>query len=62
MSDAFMNADEVAKVLGVSVSFAYKIMRDLNKELKCMGYFTIAGRVNREYFLEKLCYKKQEEK
>lgn len=46
MSELFMTADEVAKVLGVSKSHAYKIMHQLNAEMKQMGYITIAGRVN----------------
>ena len=52
----FMRAEDVAKELGISVSHAYKIMQRLNKELKEQGYMTIAGRVNRKYFMEKFCY------
>ena len=29
---------------------------ELLREIKAMGYLTIAGRVNRSYFLEKTCY------
>ncbi len=57
--NAFMRAEEVAQELGVSQSFAYKVIQQLNAELKAQGYMTIAGRVNKEYFLEKLCYKKE---
>ncbi len=56
MDNNFMKVEEVAKELGVSKSFAYKVMQQLNDELKAKGYLTIAGRVNRAYFLEKLCY------
>lgn len=52
----FMKVDDVARELGISVSHAYKIMQRLNKELKEQGYMTIAGRVNRKYFMEKFCY------
>ena len=52
----FMKVDDVAKELGISVSHAYKIMQQLNKELKAKGYMTISGRVNRKYFMEKFCY------
>lgn len=52
----FMNADDVAKELGVSKSYAYKIVRQMNDELKKLGYLTISGRINRRYFLKKLCY------
>jgi predicted transcriptional regulator len=52
----FMNVDEVAQTLEISKSFAYKIVEKLNEELKSKGFLTIAGRVNRQYFLEKTCY------
>ena len=51
-----MKVDEVAEVLGISKSYAYKIVQKLNTELKDKGFLTIAGRVNRQYFLEKTCY------
>ena len=53
---SFMRVDDVANELGVSKSYAYKIVRRLNAELKEKGYITISGRVNRKYFMEKLCY------
>ena len=52
----FMKVEDVAKELGISISHSYKIMQQLNKELKAKGYMTIAGRVNRKYFMEKFCY------
>ena len=54
--NTFMRVDEVAKELGVSKSYAYKIVQRLNKELESMGYLTVAGRVNKQYFMEKVCY------
>lgn len=56
MSNYFMTAEDVAKELEVSKSYAYKVVNQLNSELSNLGYITVAGRVNREYFLEKLCY------
>lgn len=57
MSDkAYLSVDEVAGILGVSVSYAYKLVHKLNDELKEMGYITISGRVNRKYFMERTCY------
>lgn len=56
MSDTFMRVDDVAAELGVSKSYAYKIVQKLNTELKGMGYLTVAGRVNKRYFMEKVCY------
>ena len=52
----FMRVDDVARELGISKSYAYKIVQKLNAELREKGYLTISGRVNRKYFMEKLCY------
>ena len=57
---SFMRVDEVAQELGVSKSYAYKIVQKLNAELKSLGYLTISGRVNRKFFYEKLCYGEKE--
>ena len=56
MSNSFMRVDEIAKELGVSKSYAYKVVKKLNGELKNMGYLTVAGRVSKKYFMEKVCY------
>ena len=53
---SFMRVEEVAAMLEVSKSYAYKIVQRLNDELKEKGYITISGRVSRQYFLEKVCY------
>lgn len=53
---SFMRVDEVAAELGISKSYAYKIVQKLNSELKEKGFLTISGRINRRYFMEKLCY------
>ncbi len=55
-STSFMKVDEVAKELGVSKSYAYKIVQKLNAELKEKGFMTISGRVNKQYFMERTCY------
>ena len=36
----------------VSESYAYKLMKRLNRELQAMGCQTIAGKVDRKYFYE----------
>ena len=51
-----MLVQDVAEELGISESYAYKIIRQLNKELAKKGIITISGRVNRKYFYERLCY------
>ncbi len=52
----FIRAEEVAEILDVSKSYAYKIVQRLNAELKAKAYLTVSGRVSRQYFLEKVCY------
>lgn len=52
----YYDVSEVAKAMGISKSYAYKIVRQLNVELEKMGYLTVSGRVNRQYFLERTCY------
>ncbi len=52
----FMTVEEVAEELGVSKSYAYKIVRELNAELNQLGYLTVSGRVNTNFFRKKLCY------
>lgn len=56
MSDdsIFMRVDEVAEVLDVSESYAYKIMKQLNKELAEKGKIVVSGRVNRKYFCQRI--------
>lgn len=46
---SFMRVEEVAQELGVSKSYAYKIVQKLNEELKSKGFLTISGRVNKQY-------------
>ncbi len=59
---SFLRVDEVAEILGISKSYAYKTVQKLNAELKEQGFITIAGRVNKQYFLEKTCYGAAKEK
>ena len=55
-STRFMRVDEVAQELGISKSYAYKIVQKLNAELSSKGFLTISGRVNKQYFIERTCY------
>lgn len=49
----FISAQEVADMLGISKSKAYRIVRELNEELEAKGFITVAGRVSRKCFEEK---------
>ena len=55
-STSFMRVDEVAQELGISKSYAYKIVQKLNAELSSKGFLTISGRVNKQYVMERTCY------
>lgn len=46
----YVKAKEIVELMGVSEGKAYKIIRQLNDELKAAGYLTVAGRVSRKYF------------
>lgn len=50
----FLTAMDVAAYLDISVSKAYQIIRKLNEELSNQGYLTLAGKVNSQYFFEKI--------
>lgn len=49
----FIFVDEVMTMLKVSKGKAYELMRSMNSELKNKGYYTVAGRVPRKYFMER---------
>ena len=53
MRAQFITASEVAEIMGISRSKSYQIIRDLNKELKSMGYHTIAGKCPIQFFKQK---------
>ena len=52
----FLSAQDIADEMGVSKSYAYKILKQLNAEMKELGYLTVAGRVDANYFRKKVCY------
>ena len=54
MNNKFICAEEVAQEISVSKPYAYKLIKRLNDELKEKGFITISGRVNRQYFNERL--------
>ena len=62
MNNSFMRVTDVASELGISKSYAYKIVQRLNEELKSMGYLTVSGRISKQYFMEKVCYGERENK
>lgn len=59
-SQRFMDSKDVADELGVSQSYAYKVIKRLNNELQKKGFITVAGRVIRQYFNERFYGEKEE--
>ena len=55
MSDKnFLDVNDVSVYMGVSISMAYKVIRELNKELSSLGYITVQGRISRKFFETKV--------
>lgn len=50
----FMDVNDVSETMGISTSMAYRLIRNMNQELKAQGYITVAGRVSRAYFEKKV--------
>ena len=53
MRAQFITAAEVAEIMGVSRTKAYQIVRDMNRELRSMGYITGSGKCPVQYFEKK---------
>lgn len=53
MRAQFITADQVAEVMGIGRSKAYAIVRQMNKELKSLGFITVAGKCPLAYFKQK---------
>lgn len=45
---------DLADMLECSMSKAYKLLQQFNKELSSQGYVTIAGRVPKQYAIDRL--------
>lgn len=54
VKNLWMNSDEVCQILECSKSYSYKLIKELNQELKKEGYITISGKVSRAYLEKKL--------
>ena len=50
------NAKDIMKILCVGETYAYKVIKTLNKELEESGYLTVRGRVNAKYFNERYMF------
>ena len=59
MEKLFLTSNEVADLLNISQQQAYKIIRDMNKQLAENGFLVLRGRINKKYFMEQI-YKAKE--
>lgn len=53
MKKQFMEAKDIAEVMGVSLGKAYQLIRNMNEELDAGGYLTVAGKVPIKFFQKK---------
>lgn len=44
-----LGAAQVSELLGISLSYAYKVIGQLNRELEKSGYLTIHGKIDSLY-------------
>lgn len=49
----FVRAADVMEMLCIGKSSAYRVIKELNEELKKQGYKTFAGRVPRAYVIKR---------
>jgi len=49
----YYTAEEISEMLGISMGTSYRIIRNLNKDLKIKGFIVIAGKLPIKYFEEK---------
>lgn len=64
MEAMFIKVEEVAEVLGVSKSYAYKLVQKLNRQMREEGYKgpVIRGRIDRTYFYQQFYGTRQYER
>lgn len=61
MKKIFYMSEDIAAMLSVSKTTAYRIIHKLNEELRSEGYITVAGRVPKTFF-DKRFYSEEETK
>ena len=49
----FVRVDTIMEELQISKPLAYKLMKEMNDELRAKGFIVISGRVPRQYYLER---------
>ena len=54
LSEKFLTVEAVAEILNVSIQTAYRVIHQLNDELKGKACMVVSGRVSQKYFRERL--------
>lgn len=54
----YYTVDDIAEMLGVSISQAYKVIQTMNDELKEHNFIVLAGKLPKAYFHEKFCFER----
>ena len=54
IKEAFIDAGEISRMLGIGMTKAYAIIKEYNAELEAKGYFTMRGKCSRKYFEQKI--------
>lgn len=53
MEKMYYSANDLVEMLDISKAKAYKVIRQLNDELKALGYIVLQGKVSKAYFEQK---------
>lgn len=54
MNKQVLNVNDVCEILDRKPTYCYKVIRELNKELKDQGYYTNEGKVPAKYFYQRM--------
>ena len=49
----FVRVDTIMEDLQISKPLAYKLMKEMNDELREKGFIVISGRIPRQYYMER---------
>ena len=53
MQCLYYTANDIQEILDISRAKAYRIIKELNQELRSKGYIVMAGKIPKKYFAEK---------
>lgn len=53
LESKFYSAEDISNMLDVSLTYSYRLIKKLNKELEEKGKITVRGKVSKRYFDDK---------